>query len=177
MVLALAGQPNIRIKISGACTLSHEPFPYDDIWDPVLKIIGAFGLDRCMWGTDWTRATELLTYRQGVEPFRVTSRLSDSDRAALMGGDFAVGIQMVTIGGSIDGLPTVTVSDNAHRSVRSSWSGSARPSTSVHALHSKAGTRPAMTAVGHQNYDGPCGRCTRYVNTSGDWYHTSAHKG
>ena len=71
-VLALASQPNIRIKISGACTLSHEPFPYNDIWDPVLKIIDAFGLDRCMWGTDWTRATELLTYQQGVEPFRVT---------------------------------------------------------------------------------------------------------
>ena len=85
-VLALAGQPNIRMKISGACTLSHEPFPYNDIWDPVLKIIDAFGLDRCMWGTDWTRATELLTYQQGVEPFRVTGRLSDSDRAALMGG-------------------------------------------------------------------------------------------
>ena len=34
-VLALASQPNIRIKISGACTLSHDPFPYDDIWDPV----------------------------------------------------------------------------------------------------------------------------------------------
>jgi L-fuconolactonase len=85
-VLALASQPNIRIKISGACTLSREPFPFNDIWDPVLKIIDAFGLDRCMWGTDWTRATELLTYQQGVEPFRVTSRLSDSDRAALMGG-------------------------------------------------------------------------------------------
>jgi L-fuconolactonase len=85
-VLALASQPNIRIKISGACTLSHAPFPYDDIWDPVLKIIDAFGLDRCMWGTDWTRATELLTYQQGVEPFRLTRRLSDSDRAALMGG-------------------------------------------------------------------------------------------
>ncbi len=85
-VLALAGQPNIMIKISGACTLSHEPFPYNDIWDPVLKIIDAFGVDRCMWGTDWTRATELLTYQQGVQPFRVTNRLSDSDRAALMGG-------------------------------------------------------------------------------------------
>ena len=24
------------------------------------------GLDRCMWGTDWTRATELLTYKEGV---------------------------------------------------------------------------------------------------------------
>jgi predicted TIM-barrel fold metal-dependent hydrolase len=85
-VLALASQPNIRIKISGACTLSREPFPYEDIWDPVLKIIDAFGLDRCMWGTDWTRATELLTYKQGVEPFRVTRRLSDGDRATLMGG-------------------------------------------------------------------------------------------
>jgi len=27
----------------------------------------------------------LLTYREGVEAFRVTDRLSDSDRAALMG--------------------------------------------------------------------------------------------
>jgi L-fuconolactonase len=36
-------------------------------------------------GTDWTRAVGLLTYRQGVESFRVTDRLSDSDRAVLMG--------------------------------------------------------------------------------------------
>jgi hypothetical protein len=28
----------------------------------------------------------LLTYKQGVEAFRVTDRLSDSERAALMGG-------------------------------------------------------------------------------------------
>jgi L-fuconolactonase len=27
-----------------------------------------------------------LTYAQGVEPFRLTDRLSDGDRAALMGG-------------------------------------------------------------------------------------------
>ena len=85
-VLALAEHGNVRIKISGACTLSHRPFPYDDIWDPVLRIIDAFGIDRCMWGTDWTRATELLTYEQGVRPFRETTRLSDSDRAKLMGG-------------------------------------------------------------------------------------------
>ena len=85
-VLALASHPNIRIKISGACTLSHEPFPYNDIWDPVLKIIDAFGVDRCMWGTDWTRATELLTFEQGVKPFRDTNRLSDGDKAKLMGG-------------------------------------------------------------------------------------------
>jgi L-fuconolactonase len=84
-VLALAAHPNIAIKISGACTLSHEPFPYKDIWDPLARIFDAFGLGRCMWGTDWTRAVELLTYKQGVDAFRVTDRLSDSDRAVLMG--------------------------------------------------------------------------------------------
>ncbi len=85
-VLALAALPNVTIKISGACTLSHEPFPYNDIWDPLARIFDAFGIDRCMWGTDWTRAVNLLTYSEGVEAFRTTERLSDGDRAALMGG-------------------------------------------------------------------------------------------
>jgi len=85
-VLALAAHQNIAIKISGACTLSHEPFPYRDIWDPLGRIFDAFGLDRCLWGTDWTRAVKLLTYRDAVEAFRVTDRLSDGDRAKLMGG-------------------------------------------------------------------------------------------
>jgi predicted TIM-barrel fold metal-dependent hydrolase len=84
-VLALAAHPNIAIKISGACTLSHQPFPYKDIWDPLERIFDAFGFNRCMWGTDWTRAVALLTYKQGVDAFRVTDRLSDSDRATLMG--------------------------------------------------------------------------------------------
>ena len=88
-VLALASHPNIAIKISGACTLSHEPFPYKDIWDPLGRIFDAFSLNRCMWGTDWTRAVALLTYKQGVDSFRVTDRLSDSDRTTLMGDTLA----------------------------------------------------------------------------------------
>jgi L-fuconolactonase len=84
-LLGLAAHKNISVKISGACTLSHEPFPYKDIWDPLWRIFDAFGLDRCMWGTDWTRAVDLLSYQQGVEAFRVTDRLGDTDRAMLMG--------------------------------------------------------------------------------------------
>jgi predicted TIM-barrel fold metal-dependent hydrolase len=84
-LLALAAHANIVVKITGACTLSHEPFPYTDLWDPLGRIFDAFGFDRCMWGTDWTRAVALLTYEQGVEAFRVTDRLSDSERTALMG--------------------------------------------------------------------------------------------
>jgi L-fuconolactonase len=85
-VLTLAKQPNVAIKITGACTLSREKFPYNDIWDPVCRVIDAFGVDRCMWGTDWTRAVKFLTYAQGVDAFRVTDRISDSDKAKLMGG-------------------------------------------------------------------------------------------
>ena len=84
-LLALAAHANVAVKISGACTLSHESFPYADIWDPLGRIFDAFGFERCMWGTDWTRAVDMLTYEQGVNAFRVTNRLSDSDRAALMG--------------------------------------------------------------------------------------------
>jgi L-fuconolactonase len=84
-VLELASYDNVRIKVSGACTLSQEAFPYRDIWDPLARIFDAYGLDRCMWGTDWTRAVAFLTYREGVEAFRMTDRLSESDKAALMG--------------------------------------------------------------------------------------------
>ena len=85
-VLSLAECDNVAIKISGACTLSHQPFPYPDIWEPLSKVFDAFGFDRCMWGTDWTRAVRLLTYEQGVEAFRVTDQLSAAERSTLMGG-------------------------------------------------------------------------------------------
>ena len=85
-LLALAAHDNVVVKISGACTLSHEPFPYNDLWAPLGRILDAFGIDRCLWGTDWTRAVALLTYREGVDAFRATDRLSPGERAALMGG-------------------------------------------------------------------------------------------
>jgi len=88
-LLAMAAHDNVAVKISGACTLAHEPFPYKDIWDPLARIFDAFGFGRCMWGTDWTRAVGLLTYKQGVDAFRVTDRLSASDRATLMGDTLA----------------------------------------------------------------------------------------
>jgi predicted TIM-barrel fold metal-dependent hydrolase len=84
--LKLAGHQNVAIKITGACTLSRDAFPFKDIWDPLARIFDAFGIDRCMWGTDWTRAVALLTYQQGVDAFRDTDRLSDSDKRTLMGG-------------------------------------------------------------------------------------------
>src|SRR5215207_2017777 len=85
-VVELAKRDNCVIKVSGACTLSREPYPFNDIWDPLARIFDAWGFERCLWGTDWTRAAGMLTYEQGIEPFRLTDRLKDSERAMLMGG-------------------------------------------------------------------------------------------
>jgi predicted TIM-barrel fold metal-dependent hydrolase len=85
-ILDLAKRPNAVIKISGACTLSKQPYPFPDIWDPLKRIFNAWGFERCLWGTDWTRAFAVVNYENAVKPFLETKTLSDSERAMLMGG-------------------------------------------------------------------------------------------
>ena len=85
-VLALAQHENLAIKITGACTYSHEAFPYatSGIRWPACSMPSASTV-ACGAPTGPVRSA-LLTYKQGVDAFRVTDRLSDSDRATLMGG-------------------------------------------------------------------------------------------
>lgn len=85
-VLDLAKRKNAVLKVSGACTLSKEKYPYNDIWDPIRRIIDTWGVERCLWGTDWTRANAVVSYEQATKPFFETNRLSESERAMLMGG-------------------------------------------------------------------------------------------
>ena len=85
-VLDLARRANVVLKISGACTLSRVPYPFADIWDPLARLFDAWGFERCLWGTDWTRAHAVVSYAEGVVPFLRIDRLSDSERAMLMGG-------------------------------------------------------------------------------------------
>jgi predicted TIM-barrel fold metal-dependent hydrolase len=84
-VLELAKRPNAVIKVSGACTLSKEPYPFADIWDPLARVFDAWGIERCLWGTDWTRAHAVVNYEQAVVPFLETDRLSADEKAILMG--------------------------------------------------------------------------------------------
>ena len=85
-IVELAKRPNAVIKVSGACTLSKQPYPFPDIWDPLQRVFDAWGFERCLWGTDWTRAFAVVNYEQAVKPFLETTRLSESERAMLMGG-------------------------------------------------------------------------------------------
>ena len=84
-VLELASYDNVVIKITGVCTLSHQAFPFSDIWDPLEEVFARFSLERCMWGTDWTRAINFVSYRESVDCFLDSSRLSSSEKAQLMG--------------------------------------------------------------------------------------------
>lgn len=88
-VIALARHDNVVVKVTGACTLSHQGYPYNDIWEPLARLFDAFGFDRLLWGTDWTRAVELTTYREAVDAFGLNERLSPGERQALMGGTLA----------------------------------------------------------------------------------------
>ena len=76
------------IKFKSAET-TFAPYPHDDIWNNLERVFDAWGLDRCLWGTDWTRTYPLFPYINGVDSFRPTPRLSTSDKAKLMGETFA----------------------------------------------------------------------------------------
>src|ERR1044072_8544219 len=61
-VLELAKRKNCVIKVSGACTLSREPYPYNDIWDPLQRIFDAWGFDGCLWRSE-AHTSELQSHR------------------------------------------------------------------------------------------------------------------
>jgi predicted TIM-barrel fold metal-dependent hydrolase len=88
-LLELARRPNVVLKVSGACTMAREPYPYPDLWAPLARVFDAWGLERCLWGSDWTRTQEFVSYEQAIEPFRMNERLSEGERAMLMGGAVA----------------------------------------------------------------------------------------
>lgn len=54
-LLELARYPNIAVKLCGAPLLSDAQFPFDDLWPKLEQLFAAFGFDRIMWGSDYTR--------------------------------------------------------------------------------------------------------------------------
>jgi hypothetical protein len=55
ITLALAKYPNVYVKFSGAPALSLQPYPHADVWPHLHAVIDAFGPDRLMWASDFTR--------------------------------------------------------------------------------------------------------------------------
>jgi len=67
VVAGLARFPNVALKFSGAPALSAEGYPFADLWDRLRPILSAFGTERLLWGSDFTRCRELHNYRESVD--------------------------------------------------------------------------------------------------------------
>jgi predicted TIM-barrel fold metal-dependent hydrolase len=98
-VLALAQFPNVAVKVSGATALSRTPYPHPDLWPHLHKLLDAFGPERVMWGSDFTRlrcapGTNQRGPREGwaglysdcVSFLRDTTEISQADKEMMFAG-------------------------------------------------------------------------------------------
>ncbi len=85
-VLELARFDNVNLKLTGAPSLSHELFPFRDLWDPIHRILDAFGPGRVMWGSDYTRTSGLHSYWDGTHYLREVPGIAADDLALVYGG-------------------------------------------------------------------------------------------
>ncbi|WP_166459467.1 amidohydrolase family protein [Amycolatopsis pithecellobii] len=98
-VLEMARFANVALKLTGVPTLARSPFPFTDVWPYVHQVIDAFGANRVMWGSDFTRmryaprsvergprAGWFGLYSDAVNFIRDTEELTDDVKEQLLGG-------------------------------------------------------------------------------------------
>jgi predicted TIM-barrel fold metal-dependent hydrolase len=63
-LLALSETGRVSVKLSGYAKFAQTPYPFPDTLPLVRALVGAFGLDHCMWASDWPylRATDRQDY-------------------------------------------------------------------------------------------------------------------
>jgi hypothetical protein len=45
--------------------VSDQPYPFDDVWPHFHQVLKAFGPERCMWASDFTRMRWGVSYLPG----------------------------------------------------------------------------------------------------------------
>jgi predicted TIM-barrel fold metal-dependent hydrolase len=83
--VSLAKYPNVSVKLSGLANNSTQPYPFNDINEHVKRVVGAFGPQRCFWGSDITVAFKNATYKERVRHLQEVTFLSESDKDWIMG--------------------------------------------------------------------------------------------
>jgi predicted TIM-barrel fold metal-dependent hydrolase len=63
-LLALGREGRASVKLSGYMKFSKRLHPFEDSWPFLQALVDAYGLNHCLWGSDWPflRATERLDY-------------------------------------------------------------------------------------------------------------------
>lgn len=100
-LLEMARYPNLHVKFCGVQHLSREPYPHADVWPYLHRILAAYGPERCLWASDFTRGRwgtstppdehgfpsreEWMPYSDNLNFFRDTTEISESDKQWLLG--------------------------------------------------------------------------------------------
>lgn len=83
-VLALARHPNVAVKVSALPCYTTETYPFTGLHRHVRRVYDAFGPQRMLWGTDYTRLP--VPYRDAVRLFtEALDFLGEDDRRWIMG--------------------------------------------------------------------------------------------
>jgi predicted TIM-barrel fold metal-dependent hydrolase len=87
-VLRLARRKNLHAKLTYLATGSDEPFPCESMHASCLRIIEAFGAERCVWGSDFPNAlwTPKVSYAEYLRIFTEALPLAVSARNEILGG-------------------------------------------------------------------------------------------
>lgn len=93
-LLGLAKFPNVLVKMCGAQLFSTAPYPHADIWDWLRPLVDAFGAERMLWASDFTRLRMVMkgepwrgTYGEALGVVRDTDALSAEEKALILGGN------------------------------------------------------------------------------------------
>ena len=86
-VAGLARYPNLHVKLTFAVTGSDELYPFRDMFPILLRLIEAFGPERCMWGSDfpcelWLRGKA--SYQDHLSLFTTELGLSESEQTSIL---------------------------------------------------------------------------------------------
>jgi L-fuconolactonase len=76
-LLGLAKYPNVNVKLCGVPLLSTEGYPYKDTWPYLHQVFDAFGPERILWASDFTRMRWLPGGGSHYAPFKTWKHYSD----------------------------------------------------------------------------------------------------
>jgi predicted TIM-barrel fold metal-dependent hydrolase len=90
-LLAAARYPNVLVKATSAPSYSADPYPFRDIQPFIRQIYDAFGPQRMLWGSDFTRLSS--TYLECLDLFRKElDFLSSEDKEWILGKSAAMAL-------------------------------------------------------------------------------------
>ena len=88
-VLDLSVYPGPRVKLSGFYALSAPPsdYPHRSVWPYVEALAERFGMNRLVWGSDFTPSLDHISFPQTYGLFGYMPFLSESARGEIEGGN------------------------------------------------------------------------------------------